>query len=344
FVNQGLAHYIPIFLQEIPHLFRSQTMKINVAMVTVSPPNSKGFCTLGVSVDISNAAIDTADIIIAQVNPRMPKIIGNGIIHIDKIDAKVWVDEPIYEHILPEPNDVDQKIGEHIAGIIDDGACLQLGIGSIPNAVLGNLGNHKNLGIHTEMFSDGILPLVESGVINGSQKITDPGKIVSGFVLGSRNIYEFIDDNPLVNMRDSGYTNDTRIIRQNPKMTAINSAIEVDIFGQVCADSIGHRQYSGVGGQMDFIRGAALADQGKPIIALPSVTKNGISKIVSQLKPGASVVTTRAHIHYLVTEYGVANLYGKNLKQRTKEIINIAHPNHREQLEKEAFAIFKGKK
>lgn len=344
FVNQGLAHYIPIFLQEIPHLFRSQTMKINVAMVTVSPPNSKGFCTLGVSVDISNAAIDTADIIIAQVNPSMPKIIGNGIIHIDKIDAKVWVDEPIYEHILPVPNDVDQKIGEHIAGIIDDGACLQLGIGSIPNAVLGNLGNHKNLGIHTEMFSDGILPLVESGVINGSQKITDPGKIVSGFVLGSRNIYEFIDDNPLVNMRDSGYTNDTRIIRQNPKMTAINSAIEVDIFGQVCADSIGHRQYSGVGGQMDFIRGAALADQGKPIIALPSVTKNGISKIVSQLKPGASVVTTRAHIHYLVTEYGVANLYGKNLKQRTKEIINIAHPNHREQLEKEAFSIFKGKK
>jgi acyl-CoA hydrolase len=341
YVNKGLAHYIPIFLQEIPKLFRSGAMKLNVAMVTVSPPNKKGYCSLGVSVDISNAAIDTADIVIAQVNPQMPRTIGNGVIHIDKIDAKVWTDEPVYEHHNPIPNEVDNQIGEHIAGLIDDGACLQLGIGSIPNAVLSKLGNHKNLGIHTEMFSDGIIPLVESGVINGANKVTDPGKIISGFVFGTKKVYDFIDENPIVNLYDSAYTNDTRIIRMNPKATAINSAIEVDIFGQVCADSIGVRQYSGVGGQMDFIRGASLSDGGKPIIALPSITKNGISKIVDTLNPGASVVTTRAHVHYIVTENGVAHLYAKNLKQRAKELINIAHPSVQEELERKAFEILK---
>ncbi|MCT4665136.1 MAG: 4-hydroxybutyrate CoA-transferase [Flavobacteriales bacterium] len=343
YVNQGKAHYIPLFLQEIPSLFRSGRMKLNVAMVTVSPPNKKGYCSLGVSVDISNAAIDTADIVIAQINPQMPRTIGNGVIHVDRIHAKVWVDEPVYEHNNPAPTEVDEKIGKHIAGLIDDGACLQLGIGSIPNAVLSNLGNHKNLGIHTEMFSDGIIPLVEKGVINGSEKVTDPGKIISGFVLGTKKIYDFIDDNPIVNLYDSAYTNDTRIIRMNPKATAINSAIEVDIFGQVCADSIGYRQYSGVGGQMDFIRGASLSEGGKPIIALPSITNKGISRIVGTLKPGASVVTTRAHVHYIVTEYGVAELYGKNLKKRAKALIEIAHPSVREQLDKEVFEALKCK-
>lgn len=339
YVNKGQAQYIPLFLQEIPALFRSGRMKLNVAMVTVSVPNKKGFCSLGVSVDISNAAIDTADIVIAQVNPQMPETIGNGVIHVDNINALVKVDEPIYQHLSPELTEQDKAIGYHVASLVEDGACLQLGIGSIPNAALANLTNHKNLGIHTEMFSDGIIDLVESGVINGKNKVTDPEKIISGFVMGSQRVYDFIDQNSIVNLRDSAYTNDTRIIRQNPKATAINSAIEIDLFGQVCADSIGTRQYSGVGGQMDFIRGAALAERGKPIIALPSITKKGISKIVKTLRPGASVVTTRAHVQYIVTEYGVADLYAKTLRQRAAALINIAHPDFREELEKDAFEI-----
>lgn len=331
-VQRGRAHYVPIFLSEIPILFRRGNMPIDVALVTVSQPNKKGYCSLGCSVDISNAAIDTAKYVIAQVNPNMPFVHGNGIIHISKIDACVPVNEPLYELKNSPMSPIENKIGKYIAGLVDDGATLQMGIGGIPDAALSYLTNHKNLGIHTEMCSDGIIDLVEKGVINGSQKVTEPGKIVSGFALGTKRIYDFIDQNPIVNMMDVGYVNDTRTIRQNPKVTAINSAIEIDIYGQVCADSIGTKHYSGVGGQMDFIRGATLSEGGKAILALPSRTNKGIPRIVPTLKTGASVVTTRAHVQYIVTEYGVAALYAKNLKERAKQMIEIAHPDDREYL------------
>jgi acyl-CoA hydrolase len=252
----------------------------------------------------------------------------------------VEVDEPLHEAPPPELTEDDRSIGRNIAELIDDGATIQMGIGSIPNAVLAALGDHKDLGVHTEMFSDGFIPLVEKGVINGRLKVKHPGRIVAGFVMGTRKLYDFIDDNPQVLMLDIGYVNDTAVIRRNPKVTAVNSAIEVDLTGQVCADSIGMRQYSGVGGQMDFIRGASLSEGGKPIIALPSTTKRGESKIVPFLKQGAGVVSTRAHVHYIVTEFGVANLYGKNLRQRASELIRIAHPDHREALERSAHARF----
>lgn len=336
-VQRGRAHYVPIFLSEIPALFRSGKMPIDVALVTVSPPNDKGFCSLGCSVDISNAAIDTASIVIAQVNPNMPFVHGNGIIHISKINACIEVDEPLYELNSKPRTDIENEIGQHIAGLVEDGATLQMGIGGIPDAALSYLGNHKNLGVHTEMCSDGIIDLVENGIINGSEKVTDPGKIISGFAFGTSRIYDFINQNPIVNMNDVGYVNDTRTIRQNPKVTAINSAIEIDLYGQVCADSIGTKHYSGVGGQMDFIRGATLSKGGKAILALPSRTNKGIPRVVSNLKVGASVVTTRAHVQYVVTEYGVASLYAKNLKERVKEMINIAHPDDREMLSKKAY-------
>ena len=343
-VQSGRANYIPIFLSEVPGLFRKNIMPLDVALVTVSPPNSKGYCSLGVSVDISNAAIDTAKYVIAQVNPNMPRVHGNGIIHVNNIHAFVEVDDPIYELDIPEPTDQELAIGEYITELVEDGATLQLGIGGVPNAVLRSMVNHKNLGIHTEMISDGIVDLVEKGVITGLNKVTDRGKIVAGFAFGTRKIYDFVDDNPIVELRDSDYTNDTSIIRKNPKVTAINSAIEIDIFGQVCADTIGTKQYSGVGGQMDFIRGASLSEGGKPIIALPSITKKGISRIVPTLHKGAAVATTRAHVHYIVTEFGVAYLYGKNLKERAKAMINIAHPSKREELEKAAWELLKGKR
>ncbi len=342
YVQSGRANYIPMFLSEVPALFRKGIIPLDVALVTVSPPNSKGFCSLGVSVDISNCAIDHARYVIAQVNPNMPRVHGNGIIHMDRIHAFIEVDDPIYEISIPEPNEQERAIGEHITELIDDGATLQLGIGGVPNAVLNSMYSHKNLGIHTEMVSDGIVDLVEKGVITGLNKGIDRGKIISGFALGTRKIYDFIDDNPIVNLRDSEYTNDTDIIRKNPKVTAINSAIEIDIFGQVCADTIGTKQYSGVGGQIDFIRGASLSEGGKPIIAMSSITNNGISKIVPMISEGASIATTRAHVHYIVTEFGVAYLYGKNLKERAKAMINIAHPTKREELEKAAWELLKG--
>ena len=342
YVNSGRANYIPVFLSEIPHLFRSGIKQLNVAMVTVSPPNKKGYCSLGCSVDISNAAIDTANYVIAVVNPNMPSVHGNGIIHLDKIHAIVKSENPLYTLITKEPTEVENRIGQFISELVEDGATLQMGIGGIPNAALANLINHKNLGVHTEMFSDGLVDLVRKGVITGMNKVTDVGKIVSSFVFGTRKVYDFIDGNPIVELRDADYVNDTRIIRQNPKVTAINSAIEVDIFGQVCADTIGTKQYSGVGGQMDFIRGAALSQGGKPIIALPSTTNKGASRIVSTLKKGADVTTSRAHVHYIITEFGVAYMYGKNLKERAKAVIEIAHPDLREQLDREAFDIFSG--
>lgn len=331
-VQSGRASYIPVFLSEIPRLFRSGFKKLDVALVTVSPPNKKGYCSLGCSVDVSNAAIDTAKYVIAVINPNMPRVHGNGIIHVDSIHALVKSDEPLYTMEIGTPTPIEQRIGQYIAELVEDGATLQMGIGGIPNAAIANLGNHKNLGVHTEMFSDGLVDLVEKGVVTGMNKTTDVGKIITSFVFGSKRVYDFVDENPLVEFRDADYVNDTRVIRQNPKVTAINSALEVDIFGQVCADSIGTKQYSGVGGQMDFIRGASLSDGGKPIIALPSVTKKGISRIVSTLKMGADVTTTRAHVHYIVTEFGVAYVYGKNLKERARAIVEIAHPDFREEL------------
>lgn len=342
YVNSGRANYIPVFLSEIPYLFRSGIKQLDVAMVTVSLPNEKGYCSLGCSVDISNAAINSAKYVLAVINPNMPSVYGDGKIHIDKIHAIVKAENPLFTLSAQEPTEIENKIGEFIAVIVEDGATLQMGIGGIPNAALANLIHHKNLGVHTEMFSDGVVELVNRGVITGMNKVTDVGKIVSSFVFGSRKVYDFIDKNPMVELRDSDYVNDTRIIRQNPKVTAINSAIEVDIFGQVCADTIGTKQYSGVGGQMDFIRGAALSKGGKPIIALPSMTNKGVSRIVSTLKKGADVTTSRAHIHYLITEFGVAYLYGKSLRERTKSIIEIAHPDVREQLERDAFEILSG--
>ena len=336
----GHADYVPVFLSEVPNLFRRGILPIDVAMLNVSPPDKHGFCTLGVSIDVARAAFETAKWVIAQVNPRMPRTQGDALIHLNEIDAIVEVDEWLHEVAMPELTEADRAIGKHIADIIENGATLQMGIGSIPNAVLAALGNHKDLGVHTEMFSDGVIPLVESGVINGRLKTKHPGRMVAGFVMGTQRLYDFIDDNPQVLMLDIAYVNDTSVIRRNPKVTAVNSAIEVDLTGQVCADSIGMRQYSGVGGQMDFIRGASLSDGGKPIIALPSTTTRGESKIVPFLKEGAGVVSTRAHIHYIVTEYGVANLYGKNMRQRASELIRIAHPDHREALERAAFARF----
>lgn len=339
-LNSGRADYIPVFLSEIPALFRQNVLPLDVALINVSPPDKHGFCSLGVSVDVSRAAVDTAKHVIAQVNAQMPRTLGDALLHIEKIHTLVEVDEPLPEVAAPALTDTDRAIGKCIAEMIEDGATLQMGIGSIPNAVLASLGNHKDLGIHTEMFSDGVIDLVEKGIVNGRKKVKHPGKIVAGFVMGTRRLYDFIDDNPQVLMLDIAYVNDAAVICRNPKVTAINSAIEVDLTGQVCADSIGTRQYSGVGGQMDFIRGASLSPRGKPIIALPSVTKRGESKIVPNLKVGAGVVTTRAHVHYVVTEYGVANLYGRNLRQRAAELVKIAHPDYRESLERTAFERF----
>jgi acyl-CoA hydrolase len=341
-VNDGRADYIPVFLSEIPNLFRRNILPLDVALVHVSPPDKHGYCSLGVSVDVAATAIKTAKHVIAQVNPRMPRTLGDGIVHVDSFDSVVYVESELPEVISNEGlSEISMRIGSFCAGLVENGATIQTGIGSIPDAVLASLGNHKELGVHTEMFSDGILPLVEKGVITNEHKKKHRGKIATGFLLGSRRLYDFVDDNPSVVMLNIDYVNDTSVIRTNPKVTAINSAIEVDITGQVCSDSIGTYHYSGVGGQMDFMRGAALSEGGKPIIALPAMTAKGVSRIVSTLKPGAGVVTTRAHAHYIVTEYGVAYLCGKNMKQRAKALIEIAHPNLREQLEKSAFERFK---
>jgi 4-hydroxybutyrate CoA-transferase len=337
---EGHADYIPVFLSEVPALFRRGVLPLDVALLNVSPPDKHGFCTLGVAVDVARAAFETAKCVVAQVNPQMPRTQGDALIHVNDIDVMVEVDEPLHEVQMPELTENDRAIGRHIAEIIEDGATIQMGIGSIPNAVLASLGDHKDIGVHTEMFSDGVISLVEKGVINGRCKVKHPGRMVAGFVMGTKKLYDFIDDNPQVLMLDIAYVNDTAVIRRNPKVTAVNSAIEVDLTGQVCADSIGTRQYSGVGGQMDFIRGASLSEGGKPIIALPSTTAKGESKIVPFLKQGAGVVTTRAHVHYIVTEHGVANLYGKNLRQRASELIRIAHPDHREALERAAHERF----
>ncbi|TVQ10180.1 MAG: acetyl-CoA hydrolase/transferase family protein [Balneolaceae bacterium] len=340
-VNEGRGDYIPIFLSETPILFRKGILPLDVALITVSPPDKHGFCTLGTSVDVSRAAVQTAKIVIAMINPHMPRTHGDGLIHTNNIHYAVHGSVPLLEYSPGIPTELEMTIGRYAASLIEDGATLQMGIGSIPNAVLAALTSHKNLGIHTEMFSDGVMELVNSGVINGEAKRIHPGKIVASFVMGTKALYDFIDDNPQVAMLDVAYVNDTAVIRRNPRVVAINSAIEIDITGQVCADSIGTYHYSGVGGQMDFIRGASLSEGGKPIIALPSATNKGVSRITPFLKEGAGVVTTRAHMHYVITEYGIADLYGKNLRQRARLLIDIAHPDHREKLEREAFKRFK---
>ncbi len=336
-VAEGRADYTPIFLSEIPRLFRKQLMLLDAALVHVSPPDAHGFVSLGTSVDATLAATQCAKVVIAQVNPKMPRTLGDGAIHISRFTALVNVDEPLFSHASAEAgNPVEDAVGRAVAGLVEDGATLQMGIGAIPDAVLRALTHHRALGVHTEMFSDGLLPLLERGVVTNEKKALQRGRTVASFLMGTRRLYDFVHDNPSVELRDCGDVNDTATIRQQPKMTAINSAIEVDMTGQVAADSIGERVYSGVGGQMDFIRGATLSEGGKAIIALPSTTSKGESRIVAQLKPGAAVVTTRAHVRYVVTEHGVADLYAKSLSARVQAMVAIAAPQHRETLEVEA--------
>lgn len=344
-VNSSHGDYIPIFLSEINRLFEMGILPIDVALIHVSPPDKHGFCSLGTSVDVARSAVRHARTVIAQVNPNMPRTHGDGIIHTKNIDMAVWCEDALPEvDYRKDIGECEIRIARHIAELIDDRSTLQLGIGSIPDAVLMALHHHKDLGIHTEMFSNGVMDLMKLGVITNAYKKKHRGKVVSTFSIGSRALYDYMDDNPAFRFLEANYVNDGAVIRQNPKMVSVNSAIEIDLTGQVCADSIGTYQFSGVGGQMDFMRGAALSEGGKPIIAIGSVTGSGLSKIVPTLKPGAGVVTTRAHVHYVVTEYGVAYLYGKNLHQRAVSLRNIAHPDHQEMLDRAIFERFKKKK
>ena len=332
---EGRGDYVPVFLSEIPELFKNGVLDIDVAIVHVSPPDNHGYCSLGTSVDIARTAVNTAKKVIAQINPRMPRTHGDGMIHISRFASMVYHEAPLHEsNIGKDVTPEEAAIGNHIAGLIEDRSTLQMGIGSIPDAVLRSLTNHKDLGVHTEMFSDGIIDLIENDTINNKYKRRHPGKTVTGFCLGSERLYRYIDDNPSFAFLDIDYVNETKVIRENPSVVAINSCIEIDLTGQVCSDSIGTYQYSGVGGQMDFMRGAALSKGGKPIIALTARTNKGVPRITPFLKQGAGVVTTRAHVHYVVTEFGVAYLFGKNLRQRAQALINIAHPDDREMLER----------
>jgi len=336
-VNHLNGDYLPIFLSEIHLLFEKNILPLDVALIHISPPDKHGFCSLGVSVDIARAAVKAAKCVIAQVNPQMPRTHGDGLIHVDEINLLVEVNEPLPEiNYHNQVTETEVTIGKHIASLIEDRSTLQLGIGTIPDAVLQCLTGHKDLGIHTEMFSDGVVELMKQGVITNKYKKKHKNKTATAFAIGTRTLYDYVDDNPQFSFLEAGYVNDGHVIRSNPKVVAINSAIEIDITGQVCADSIGNYQYSGVGGQMDFIRGASLSEGGKPIIAMTAATAKGQSKIVTALKTGAGVVTTRANVHYVVTEFGIANLYGKNLHQRAMELIKIAHPEHREELNRQA--------
>lgn len=326
--------YLPCFLSEIPQLFRSGRRALDIALVQVSPPDKRGYCSLGVSVDVARAAVDSAKTVIAQVNRHMPRVHGDGFIHIDELDWLVEYDAPLPESKPAPLGEAELAIGHHAADLIEDGATLQMGIGAVPDAVLSALKGHRHLGVHTEMWSDGLLPLLECGAVDNSQKVVHPGRTVSGFVVGTKRVYEFMDDNPTITQYDIGYVNRVNVINRNPKVTAINSAVEIDLTGQVCADSIGHRVISGVGGQMDFIRGAMTSQGGKPIIALTSRTAKGVPRIVPTLRPGAGVVTTRAHVRFVVTENGAVDLYGKTLNERAQLLISIAHPDDQEALER----------
>ena len=338
-VNAGRADFTPCFLSEIPGLFRRGILPLDVALINLSPPDVHGFCSFGVEVGVTKTAAETARIVIAEINDRMPRTLGDSFIHVSKLTHAVPVSYPLLDHRMGEVTEIERRVGHFCASLIEDGSTLQLGIGGIPDAVLSFLGTKKDLGIHSEMFSDGVVELVERGVINGERKSLHPGKIVAGFLIGTRRLYDFVDNNPMVELYPTEYVNDPFRIAQNDRMVAINSAIEVDLTGQVCADSIGTRFYSGVGGQVDFIYGASRAKGGKPIIALPStavIDGQPVSKIVPTLKPGAGVVTTRNHVHFVVTEHGIADLYGKSVRQRAQALIEVADPRFRDALEKAA--------
>lgn len=338
--NNGYADYIPIFLSETQRLIRLGVLKVNVVLCLCSPPDKHGFVSLGTSVDATLAAIETADTVIAAVNPNVPRTFGDTMININDIDIFTRDDSELQPRVYSPLSDTEKAIGKNVAALVEDGACLQMGIGGIPNAVMTQLYDHKNLGLHTEMFADGVLPLIDNGVINGKNKNIDKGRVVASFLLGSKHLYEYIDNNPMILMKEIGYTNDVNIISKLDKMTAINSAISIDLTGQVCADSIGTRQYSGVGGQIDFVRGSSMSKGGKSIIAMASTTKKGVSKIAPILSLGSGVCTTRSNMHWLVTEYGAVDLFGKTLQDRAKAIISIAHPSHREELDRAAFNRF----
>ncbi len=337
-VNEGRADFVPVFLSDVPDLFLSGALPLDAVFVNATPPDKHGFCSLGVSVEAMHAAISAARTVIVQFNRAMPRTLGESFIHVNEIDLAVEVDHPIFEHARPMIGEIERRIGSFIADLVPDGATLQLGIGAIPAATAEFLDGKKDLGIHTEMFTDAVVDLVEAGVVTGNAKARNKGKLVAAFMMGTKRLYDFVDDNPMVEMRAVDFTNDTHVIRSFRHMTAINSAIEVDLTGQVVADSIGHRMYSGVGGQMDFIRGAALAPEGRAIIALPATTgpHSEISRITPSLREGAGVVTTRAHVRTVVTEFGVAELWGKSLRERARALIAVAHPDHRDRLAYEA--------
>ncbi|MCF7822644.1 MAG: 4-hydroxybutyrate CoA-transferase [Candidatus Marinimicrobia bacterium] len=336
-VNSGRADWTPIFLSEIPGLFKMGHIPVDVAMIHISPPDLHGFCSYGVSTDITIAACKAAKIIIALVNERMPRVHGDNFIHVSKLDYIVETDTPLFQAPKVELTDTHMQIGKYIASMIDDGSTLQMGIGAIPDATLHYLKDKRNLGIHTEMFSDGVVELVEAGIINGEAKTLHPGKVVSSIVMGSQHVYDFIHENPFMEFHPTDYVNDPFVIAQNNKMVAINSSIEIDITGQVCSDSMGRRNFSGIGGQVDFMRGASRSPGGVPIIAMPSTAKQGTqSRIVLDLKPGAAVTTSRGDVHYVVTEFGIAYLHGKTLRDRAKALIEIAHPDFRESLDRQA--------
>jgi 4-hydroxybutyrate CoA-transferase len=336
-VQEGRADFTPVLLSEFTLLFKNGVLPVDVALIHVSPPDEHGFCSLGIEVGLTKSIAESAHIIIAEVNQQMPRTLGDSFIHVSKLDHVVPVNYPLPE--LPmsgeEPTVVVQKIASHIAGLIPDGATMQMGIGAIPDAVLQHLLEKKDLGIHTELFSDGIINLVEAGVLTNARKTLHPGKIIAGFLLGTKRLYDWVDDNPLIELHPTEYVNDPFVIAQNERMVAINSAIEIDLTGQVCADSIGHKLYSGVGGQLDFIYGASRSKEGVPVIALPSTAKE-YSRIVTTLKPGAGVITSRNHVRFVVTEYGIADLYGKTIRQRAQALINIAHPQYQDKLTEEA--------
>jgi len=336
-INEGRADYVPVFLSDVPVLFRRGYQRLDAVFVNATPPDAHGFCSLGTSVEAMHAAIDAAKTVIVQFNTAVPRTLGESFIHVSQIDLAVEVDQPPYQVPRPEIGEVERRIGAFVADLIPDGATLQMGIGAIPSAVGAALADKKDLGVHTEMFTDVVVDLVEAGVITGDRKERNRGKLVAAFLMGTQRLYDFVDDNPMVEMRPVDFTNDTHVIRSFSRMTAINSAIEIDLTGQVVADSIGHRMYSGVGGQMDFMRGAALASEGRAIIALPSTAGGGASsRIVPCLQPGAGVVTTRSHVRSVVTEWGVAELFGKSLSERARALIDIAHPDFREELTAQA--------
>lgn len=332
-IAEGRAEYVPAFLSDLPRLFRRRIVPLDVAFINVTPPDAHGFCSLGTSIDATLAAVEAADLVIAQLNPALPRTLGDAFVHRDAIDLAIEVDEPPHEHQPPEIGDLERRIGAHVAELVPDGAVIQMGIGAIPAAVGGMLTGKRDLGVHTEMFTDVMVDLVEAGAVTGARKEINRGKVVSAFMMGTRRLYDFVHDNPMVEMRPVDDTNDTAVIRRFRRMTAINSAIEIDLTGQVCADSIGSRFYSGIGGQMDFVRGAALAEEGRAIIALPSTALGGAeSRIVPFLHEGAGVVTTRGHVQTVVTEWGVAELHGRSVAERARALIAIAHPDFRERL------------